>query len=246
MRSLTIILTLLTALSALPAMAAQKVLIVLTSHSQLSNTGERTGFWLTELTHPYYVLKKQGFEIDLASIQGGPAPVDPRSLAENNADTATFLADTELMAKVYTTLPISEIDSQQYQAVLFSGGHGTMWDFADNQDINRIAADIYQHNGVVAAVCHGPAALTGITLNNGRALIEGKKVTGFTNEEEAMMKLTEVVPFLLQSRLDALATFIPAKAWSNHVVVDERLVTGQNPQSAEAVGESMAKLLSHN
>ena len=244
MKYLMLVCAMVVSMASASGFAASKVLIVLTNHSQLGDTGERTGFWLSELTHPYYVLKDQGFQVDLASIEGGPAPIDPRSLEDKDPQQARFLSDAQLMAKVLTTPPLKAINPEQYAAILFSGGHGSMWDFANNAQVNRMASAIYENNGVVAALCHGPAALVGVKLSDGEFLIAGKKVTGFTNSEEAKVGLTEKVPFLLEDRLVSLGGRFQASAdFSDNVVVDNRVVTGQNPQSAESVGKALVELL---
>ena len=220
-----------------------KVLLVLTSHSELGDTGKKTGFWLPELTHPYYEFKKAGYLIDVASIQGGIAPVDPKSLEEPDDANQRFLQDAELMAKVFRTLPLSKIDPTAYQAVVFAGGSGPMWDFPNNKHVNRVAAAIYENNGIVSAICHGPAALIDIKLSNGKYLVSGKKVAAFTNEEEEELKLTHVIPFLLQDKLiERGAQHIYGKPWKENVVVDGRLITGQNPASATKVAE---KIIEH-
>lgn len=225
------------------AESSPKILLVLTSHSQLGDTGKKTGFWLPELTHPYYAFKQAGYLIDVASIQGGIAPIDPKSLEEPDDAHQRFLQDAELMAKVLTTLPLSKIDPSVYQAVVFAGGSGPMWDFPNNEHVNRVAASIYENNGVVAAICHGPAALVDIKLSNGKYLVAGKKVAAFTNEEEEDLKLTHVIPFLLQDKLiERGAKHIHGKPWKENVVVDGRLVTGQNPASAKKVAE---KIIQH-
>jgi len=223
---------------------SQKILLVLTSHSQLGDTGKKTGFWLPELTHPYYAFKKAGYLIDVASIQGGVAPVDSKSLEEPDDANQRFLQDAELMAKVFTTLPLSETDPGAYQAVVFAGGSGPMWDFPNNEHVNRVAAAIYENNGIVSAICHGPAALVDIKLSNGKYLISGKKVAAFTNEEEGELGLTHVVPFLLQDKLiERGARHIYGKPWKENVVVDGRLITGQNPASAKKVAEKIIQQL---
>lgn len=226
------------------AQNSSKILLVLTSHSQLGDTGKKTGFWLPELTHPYYEFKKAGYLIDVASIQGGVAPVDPKSLVEPDDANQRFLQDAELMAKVFTTLPLSEIDPSAYQAVVFAGGSGPMWDFPNNEHVNRVAATIYENNGIVSAICHGPAALVDIKLSNGKYLVSGKKVAAFTNEEEEELKLTHVIPFLLQDKLiERGAKHIHGKPWKENVVVDGNLITGQNPASAKKVAETIIKYL---
>lgn len=220
-----------------------KVLLVLTSHSDLGDTGKKTGFWLPELTHPYYEFKKAGYFIDVASIQGGIAPVDSKSLEEPDHANQRFLQDAELMAKVFTTLPLAKIDPTEYQAIVFAGGSGPMWDFPNNEHVNRVAAAIYENNGIVSAICHGPAALVDIKLSNGEYLVSGRKVASFTNEEEEDLKLTDVVPFLLQDRLiERGAEHIYGKPWEMNVVVDGRLITGQNPASAATVAK---KIIEH-
>jgi len=144
-----------------------RVLIVLTSHSDLGDTGLKTGFWLPELTHPYYEFLDGGYQVDIASPLGGMAPLDAKSLLEPDAYSDRFLQDATLMAKVMTTTPLEQINPNEYRAILFSGGSGPMWDFPDNPDIDRIATAIYEDGGIVSAVCHGTAALASITLSNG-------------------------------------------------------------------------------
>jgi putative intracellular protease/amidase len=221
-----------------------RILMVLTSHSELGDTGKKTGFWLPELTHPYYEFKKAGYLIDVASIQGGIAPVDPKSFEEPDHANQRFLQDAELMAKVFKTLPLSKIDPTAYQAVVFAGGSGPMWDFPNNEHVNRVAATIYESNGVLSAICHGPAALVDIKLSNGNYLVSGKKVAAFTNEEEEDLKLTHVIPFLLQDKLiERGAKHIYGKPWKENVVVDGRLITGQNPASATKVAKKIIEYL---
>jgi len=223
---------------------SSRVLIVLTSHSELGDTGKKTGFWLPELTHPYYEFKKAGYVIDVASIQGGIAPVDPKSLEEHDEANSRFLQDAELMAKVFTTLPLARINPAAYQAVVFAGGSGPMWDFPNNQHVNHVASSIYQNGGIVSAICHGPAALVDIKLPNGEYLISGKKVASFTNEEEEDLKLTHIIPFLLQDKLiERGAKHVYGKPWKENVVVDGRLITGQNPASAKKVAKKIIEFL---
>lgn len=213
---------------------AKKILIVLTSHSQLGDTGLKTGFWLPELTHPYYEFKKAGHTVDVASPQGGMAPLDAKVFDEPDAYHDIFLKDAELMAKVIRTIPLSKIDASKYQAILFSGGSGPMWDFPDSKDIQNISREIYESGGIVSAVCHGPAALINIKLSNGKYLISGKRLSSFTNEEEEMLGQTKIVPYLLESKLiERGAIHIGGKAWEKKIIVDGRLMTGQNPASAK-------------
>jgi len=221
-----------------------RVLIVLTSHTELGDTGEKTGFWLPELTHPYYEFKKAGFTVDVASIEGGMAPLDGKAFEEADEYHQIFLNDAKLMAKVMRSIPLAQVNPDDYQAILFSGGSGPMWDFPDNQDINRISAAIYESNGIVSAVCHGNAALINITLSDGSLLIKDKRVSAFSNEEEANLGTTEIIPFLLQDKLiERGAIYVPGKAWQENVVVAGRLITGQNPASAKKVAQSIIERL---
>ncbi|WP_237065978.1 type 1 glutamine amidotransferase domain-containing protein [Microbulbifer guangxiensis] len=239
------ILMLAALLSAVPSFAREegpRVLMVLTSHSELGDSGEKTGFWMAELTHPYFALRKAGIPVEIVSISGGKAPVDPRSLKEDDEDNQRFLRDPQTRGLIEDTRPLSDVDPANYAAVIFVGGHGTMWDFPDHADVNRVAAGIYQANGVVAAVCHGPAALVGVTLGDGTKLIAGRRVTGFTNSEERAVGLEDVVPFMLEDALGkAGARFQGAPDWESNVVVDGRLITGQNPASARALGKAVAE-----
>lgn len=231
-------------LSSSLALAADKVLIVVTSHDKLGNSSEKTGYWLGEVTHPYQKLQQAGFDVEIASILGGEAPVDARSLADKDPVNDWFMADNSHKNKLKNTKKLSNLQAKDYKAVLFAGGHGTMWDFPSDTALAALAADIYQQNGVVAAVCHGPAALLNIKLANGDYLIKGKKLTGFTNTEEAAVKLTDVVPFSLEDELIKKGgRFEKAADWQVKVVADERLVTGQNPQSAAEVGNVVVQLL---
>lgn len=226
------------------ALAADKVLIVVTSHSQMGTTAKKTGYWLGEVTHPYKELVEAGFEVEIASIQGGKAPVDERSLADADAVNQWFMADKTHSGKLQHTRKLADETAADYKAVLFAGGHGTMWDFPQDQHLQQFAAALYQQNGIVAAVCHGPAALINIKLADGRYLIAGKKVTGFSNIEEQQVKLSDVMPYSLEDQLKLRgASYQAAGSWQSKVVVDQRLITGQNPQSAADVGKALVKLL---
>lgn len=222
-----------------------KVLIVVTSHEKMGNTGKKTGYYLSEVTHPFFKLEKAGCAIDIASPKGGKAPMDESSRKLSDKENKKFLETPSLLAKLNNTKLLASIDPKEYSAVLFAGGHGTMWDFPLNTDINRISRSIYENGGVVAAVCHGPAALVNITLSGGKHLIDGKTLTAFSNDEEEKAGLREVMPFLLESKLiERGADFKKAGLWAKNVIVSERLVTGQNPASAAGVGEEIVRLLS--
>ena len=223
-------------------MPAQKVLIVLTSHDRLGNTGKETGFYLPEVTHPEAAFEQAGFLIDYVSPKGGKAPMIGIDL-EDPLNQA-FLENAAKVTQVETTLTPAQIDPTKYAAIFYAGGHGTMWDFPDNQELAAIAATIYDQGGVVGAVCHGPAGLVNIKLSNGEYLVDGKIVAAFTNDEEAAVGLSEVIPFFLEEALtDRGATHTKVANFQPHVVVSDRLVTGQNPASAAGVGEQMVSLL---
>jgi putative intracellular protease/amidase len=222
----------------------KKILFVLTSHDKKGNTGQSTGFYLSEASHPYDALTKAGYTIDFVSPKGGKAPVDGLNL--NDPINKAFWEDETVRRKIENTLKPSEVNPNDYVAIHYAGGHGTMWDFADNTELAAIAAAIYEHGGAVSAVCHGPAGLVNIKLSNGKYLVDGKRVNAFTNEEEIAVKLETVVPFMLETKLiERGAKFEKAGLWQEKVVVDDRLVTGQNPASAKAVGEALAKVLEH-
>lgn len=218
----------------------RRILIVVTSHDKLGDTGEKTGFYLSEVTHPYDVFVRAGFTVDFVSPQGGAAPMTAVNLKDplNKA----FLDDAELMKQIQTTLKPIQVDATKYDAIFYAGGHGTMWDFPDNSELAGIASKIYERGGVVGGVCHGPSGLINVKLSNGRYLVDGKTVSAFTNEEEA--NFTKIVPFLLETKLiERGAKMTKAPKFQAHVVTSERLVTGQNPASAKGVAESMVKLL---
>jgi putative intracellular protease/amidase len=219
-----------------------RVLFVLTSHSTLGDTGEETGFYLSEASHPWKKLISNGIQVDFVSIKGGMPPVDGFKLED--PVNKEFWESEEVQEALQNTGKPETVDPFRYDAIHFVGGHGTMWDFPDNETIAALAAQIYENGGVVSAVCHGPAALVNIKLSDGSYLIEGKTLTSFTNGEESAAELTEVVPFLLEDALvDRGAEFVGAENWQENVQVSGRLVTGQNPASATALGKELVKLL---
>ncbi len=240
MKTLSIILFILI----FPISAADKVLYVLTNHSQLGTNGQRTGFFLSELTHPYYVLKDAGFDIELASPKGGPAPIDPKSIDLKDKSNQRFFKDLKLLKGVQTTQKLSEVDIKSYSAIIFAGGHGTMWDFSTSKDVKRAVKIVYENGGVVAAVCHGPAALVDVKLTNGNFLVKGKKIAVFTDKEERLVKLDDTVPYLLESKLLSQGGIkASGNPWEEYAVADQRLVTGQNPQSAHKLGQLVLREL---
>lgn len=223
-------------------MEKQKVLFVLTSHGTKGSTGQPTGFYLSEAAHPWKVLAEAGYEIDFVSPKGGNPPVDGFKL--DDPVNREFWENENVKQKLQHTLKPEEVNPSEYVAIHYVGGHGTMWDFKDNAQLASIAASIYENGGVVSAVCHGPAGLVNVKLSGGNYLVDGKRVSAFTNEEEEAVGLTNVVPFLLETALkERGAIFEKSPNFQEKVVVDGRLVTGQNPASAEGVGRQVADLL---
>jgi len=223
----------------------KRALIVVTSHDRLGDTGKSTGYYLPEVTHPYFAMLDAGIAVDIGSPNGGKAPMDPSSGDRKDPANARFLDSAAETAKMARTIPLADVDPSAYDAILFAGGHGTMWDFREDRNVQRLAAEILDRGGVVAAVCHGPAALVDVRVSSGEFLVARKRVTGFSNDEEEAAKLTKVVPFLLESRLiERGGRYEKAIGlWKEHVVTDGRLVTGQNPASAAGVGREVARLL---
>ncbi len=220
----------------------KKILFVVTSHGTKGSTGQPTGYYLAEVSHAWEVLTKAGYEIDFVSPLGGKPPVDGYNL--NDAVNKKFVDDVVYQNRINHSLKPEQVQIQDYEAIYYAGGHGAMWDFPDNTELAEITASIYENGGAVAAVCHGPAGLVNIKLSNGAYLISGKKVNGFTNEEELAVKLENVVPFMLETKLtEHGGIFEKAGLWQEKVVVDGRLITGQNPASAKKVGEELLKVL---
>jgi putative intracellular protease/amidase len=219
-----------------------KILIVLTSHAALGNTGEKTGFWIEEFATPYYVLADAGAELTIASPAGGQPPVDPKSEAADaqTPSTERFYKDNALIDKVAHSLRLSEIKQEDYDAVFYPGGHGPLWDLATDKNSIHLIEGFFNHQKPIAFVCHAPAALINVKAKNGGPLVKGKNLTGFSNTEEEAVKLTQVVPFLVEDELTKHgANYSKGADWSSYVKQDGLLITGQNPASSEAV----AKLL---
>ena len=218
------------------------ILCVVTSHPIKGDSGQPTGFWLSELTHPLAVFKDAGIPTELASIRGGQPPVDGFNLSDEI--NARFWKDPTFRNELANSLCLADVGPSDYSAVFFAGGHGTMWDYADNPAVQKVIREIFEAGGVVSAVCHGPAALVNVKLSDGSYVVAGKRVASFTDEEEAEVKATTIVPFLLASTLNARgALHQAAPNWSANVVADGRLVTGQNPASARGVGEAVHDLV---
>lgn len=223
-----------------------KVLIVLTSHDTLGDTGEKTGFWLEEFAAPYYTLKDAGAEITLASPAGGRPPLDPKSDSPDAQTEATkrFQADPEAQQQLADTHVLDTVRAADFDAVFYPGGHGPMWDLPDNAASIALIQDFVRAGKPVAAVCHAPVALTNVTNDDGSYLVAGKQVTGFTNSEEDTVGLTDVVPFLLADRLKQRGgVYSKADDFAPYVLVDGNLVTGQNPPSSEPAAAELLTLL---
>ncbi|WP_034980739.1 type 1 glutamine amidotransferase domain-containing protein [Epilithonimonas tenax] len=224
---------------------SKKVLFVITSHDQLGNTGLKTGFWTEELAAPYYALSDKGIEITLASPKGGLPPIDPKSEDPSSQTDATrrMDQDSDLMDKLKNTHQLSEVKSEDYDAVFYPGGHGPLWDLAEDQVSQQLIADFYSSDKPVAFVCHAPGVLKDVKIN-GEYLVKGKNVTGFTNTEEEAVQLTDIVPFLVEDMLKKNGgVYSKIEDWNPYAVVDGRLITGQNPASSEKVAEELLKLI---
>lgn len=223
-----------------------KVLMVLTSHSDLGNTGEKTGFWIEEFASPYYVLADAEVEITIASPKGGQPPVDPKSESADaqTESTERFYKDNDLIDKMAHTLKLSDIKEADYDAVFYPGGHGPLWDLATDKKSIQLIEAFYNHQKPIAFVCHSPAALVNVKAKNGEPLVKGKRLTGFSNTEEEAVKLTKVVPFLLEDELTKHgAHYSKGDDWAPYVQQDGLLITGQNPGSSEAAAKLLLNTL---
>ncbi len=219
-----------------------KILIVLTSHDKLGNTGEKTGFWLEEFASPYYVFKDAGADITLASPEGGQPPLDPKSSAPDfqTASTERFDNDTEAQTALANTLKLADVSPDDFDAVFYPGGHGPLWDLSEDQNSIALIEKMHAEGKPVAAVCHAPAVLRNTRNPDGSPLIQGKSVTGFSNTEEAAVQLTNVVPFLLEDELKARgANYSREDDWHDYAITDGNLITGQNPSSSESVAKAV-------
>jgi len=212
-----------------------KVLMVLTSHDQLGNTGRKTGFWLEELAAPYYVFKDAGVQVTLASPKGGRPPLDPKSNEPNFQTDITrrFEKDADANAELERTVRLESVKQEDYDTVFYPGGHGPMWDLAEDKHSIKLLESFLAAGKTFAVVCHSTGALRHVKTPDGKLLVEGKTVTGFTNGEEEEVGLTKVVPFLVEDEMMTLgAIFSKVKNWSVHTVADGQLITGQNPASS--------------
>ncbi|MFD4407173.1 type 1 glutamine amidotransferase domain-containing protein [Nocardia sp. NPDC058499] len=223
-----------------------KVLIVLTSHDQLGNTGKKTGFWLEELAAPYRRFKAAGYDITLASPAGGRPPLDPKSNEPGfqTDDTHWFEADAEASAALADTVRLDSVSAEDFDTVFYPGGHGPLWDLAEDPSSRRLIETALRSGKPVALVCHAPGVLRHVTDENGSPIVAGRNVTGFTNTEEAAVELVDVVPFLVEDELLALGgNYSKGADWGSYVVEDGLLITGQNPGSSAAAADALiAKL----
>lgn len=222
------------------------VLIVLTSHDQLGNTGKKTGFWLEEFAAPYFALRDAGAQITLASPKGGQPPLDPKSsdLSAQTDATRRFDADPAARAELSNTKRLADVDANDFDAVFYPGGHGPLWDLAEDPQSIALIEKTLAAGKPVAAVCHAPGVLRHVKGADGRSIVAGKNVTGFANSEEDAVQLTDVVPFLVEDMLRANGgNYSKAADWAPHVAIDGLLITGQNPASSEPVAEALLALL---
>ena len=218
------------------------ILFVLTSHDKLGDTGKKTGFWIEEFANPYYTLLDKGADITLATPKGGVAPIDPSSDTPDAStkDTQRFKNDAVAQEKIKNTLVLSEIDPNDYDAIFYPGGHGPLWDLANDATSISLIEAFNRQKKPVGFVCHAPAALKGVKNEDGSPLVKGKKVTGFTNTEEEAVQLTNVVPFLVEDMLKENGGIYSKKSdWAPYAVQDGNLITGQNPASSELVAQKL-------
>jgi len=230
------------------ARAHKKFLFVLTSHTKLGDTGEKTGFHFSEMSLPYFMLEDNGVDVTLASIKGGEAPADPKSLKQAEEDgeesVARFLEDSEAHEKLKNTFDLEHISADEYEGIYMPGGHGAMWDFPENKDLKNLIETFWAQGKIVASVCHGPAALVSVMDEDGFPIVRNKLVNCFTNEEEKAIGKDKAMPFALETKLRELgALFQHADNFEGFAIEDGRLITGQNPESAEKVARAIIRCL---
>lgn len=222
------------------------ILMVMTSHDQLGDTGKKTGLWLEEFAAPYYVFKDAGAAVTLVSPKGGQVPLDPKSDEPDSQTEATkrFKQDQEAQEALANTLPLANIHPDVYDAVFYPGGHGPLWDLSEDRDSILTIETLYDENKPVAAVCHAPGVFRHACRSDGKPLVEGKRVTGFTNTEEEAVQLTKIVPFLVEDSLKKKGgVYSKGPDWQPYVVIDGHLITGQNPASSEEAAKAVLKML---
>ncbi|MGL4878737.1 type 1 glutamine amidotransferase domain-containing protein [Paraclostridium dentum] len=224
----------------------KKILVVVTNISKYESTERPTGLWLGEAVHFVHIMEEAGFEIDYVSSKGGYTPIDPHSL-ENAYMTPVdwkYYTDNKFMNKLGNTLSVDQVNSSDYDVIYYTGGHGVIWDFPNDSKMQEVAKEIYENGGIVSGVCHGLAGLLNIKLSNGKNLVDGVKVTGFSNSEEAAAGLDKLVPYLTETELVKRgANYVKGDDWSEFAVSDNRVITGQNPASGAAVAKEVLKVL---
>lgn len=222
------------------------ILMVLTSHDQLGNTGKQTGFWLEEFATPYYVFKDAGANVVIASPKGGQPPLDPKS-DEPDAQTPStrrFQQDPQAQQALADTVLLASVSWEEFEGLFYPGGHGPLWDLSEDRDSITLIESMYSANKPIGAVCHGPAAFRHAKKHDGRSIVDGRKVTGFSNSEEEAVQLTMIVPFLVEDSLKkGGGIYSKGPDWSSYVVVDGKLVTGQNPASSEEAARALLELV---
>jgi putative intracellular protease/amidase len=224
---------------------AKKILVVLTGTAKYPNLYRATGVWLGEAVHFVEKVEKAGFEVDYVSPEGGYTPIDPHSLSQAQPIDWDWYQDKPFMSRLGATRKPSEVRAEDYAAIYFVGGHGVIWDFPDNEELQALSRKIYEDGGIVSSVCHGAAALLNIKLSDGTLLVKGRQVTGFSNEEEKLAELDQFVPYLTEDELTKRgATYRKAdRPWATYAIEDGRLVTGQNPASGGAVADLVIRQL---
>ncbi|GIE34031.1 dihydroxyacetone kinase [Actinoplanes italicus] len=223
-----------------------RILLAVSSHDVLGDTGDRTGYSVSEAAHPYFVFTAAGHEVDFVSVKGGEPPAVVFDGEEDEPEVVAFLTDKTAQAKLAATRPAARVGAEDYAAIFYVGGHGAMWDFPDSPDLARLAVGVYGRGGVVSAVCHGPAGLLNLRLPDGSYLIDGKRISSFTNEEEHSLGLVGVMPFLLEDELIKRgARHAKSPNYVAHTENDQRVITGQNPASAALVAEQVVSELKH-
>lgn len=223
-----------------------KILMVLTSHDQMGDTGHKTGFWLEEFTSPYYVFRDAGADITIASPKGGQPPVDPNSEADDalTESTRRFQKDAHAKESLASTKKLADVDMNDFDAIFYPGGHGPLWDLANDQKSIALIRTAYEQDKVIGAVCHAPAVFKNVEVKPGQNIVGGREVTGFSNSEEEAVGLDKVVPFLLEDMLKQnTATYTRGDDWAPHIVVDGKLITGQNPASSEGTAKAVVQAL---
>lgn len=223
-----------------------KIVIVLTSHSKLGDTDQKTGFWIEEFATPYYIFKEAGAQITLATPNGGQAPIDPKSDTPENQTESTirYKKDESLLSLMANTIKLQDVSAKNFDAVFYTGGHGPLWDLATDKNSIKLIEDFWDAKKPVATVCHAPSVLLNVKDEDGEFLVKGKKVTGFSNTEEIAVQLDTIVPFLLEDELKNKGGIYSKKEdWASYVVKEGLLITGQNPASSAEVAKELLALL---